>query len=349
MSINFPLLKELCEAPGAPGREERIREITIRELTPLCDEVSIDALGNVIGLKRGTEGGRFMASGHMDEIAFMVRYIDDAGFLHFVPLGGFDPKTLTAQRVIVHGRQELLGVMGSKPIHLMTAEDRAKKLRLDDYFVDVGLPADKVRELVRLGDVVTRERETVMIGDMINGKAFDDRIGIFLMIEALRLAKSNKMDIYAVGSVQEEVGIRGALVAAQNIKPHVGVAMDVTLANDVAFAKPHEEVTKVGEGVAIKAYDASVVPNWKLIDFMRELCEERGIKHQLEVLPFGGTDTAAIQRGGGGAAAGCISVPTRYVHSVIEMLHPADVEASIQLLAAMYEECTEDGFVLGTD
>jgi len=346
MAINVALLKELCEAPGVPGHEERIREIVIRELTPLCDEVSTDALGNVIGLKRGTTGGRFMLSGHMDEIGFMISHVEENGYLHFVPLGGFDPKTLTAQRVVVHGREDLLGVMGSKPIHIMTDEERKKPLKLEDYFIDLGLPGEKVRELVRPGDVVTRERDVVELGEVLCGKSFDDRVGVFVMLEGLRAAERVGMDVYAVASVQEEIGLRGATVAARNVDPHVGIAMDVTLANDGPFAKPHEFVSRLGEGVAIKAFDSSVVPNWKLRDRMRELCEEREIPHQLEVLPRGGTDTAAIQRSGGGAAAGCVSVPTRYVHSVVEMVHPDDVEASILLTAALIETCAKDDFAL---
>jgi endoglucanase len=346
MSINLPLLKELCTAPGAPGREEKVREIVIRELTPLCDEVSVDAIGNVIGIKQGSGSGRFMTCGHMDEISFMIKFVDDNGFLRFVPLGGFDPKTLTAQRVIVHGRRDLIGVMGSKPIHIMTDEDRKKPLRIEDYFIDVGLPADQVKDLIRPGDVVTREREIIEVGEMINGKSFDDRVGVFLAIEGLRAARSNKMDIYTVASAQEEIGIRGAMVAAQNVKPDVGVALDVTLANDVPGAEPHEQVSAMGKGVAIKAMDSSVIPNWKMVDHMRELCEQRQIPWQLEVLPKGGTDTAAIQRHGGGAAAGAISVPTRYVHSVIEMVHPADVQAAIDLLAALIEDCEPDQFKL---
>ena len=154
------------------------------------------------------------------------------------------------------------------------------------------------------------------------------------------------MDIYSVGSAQEEIGIRGATVATRNINPHVGIALDVTLANDVPFSEPHQWITKMGKGTAIKAYDSSVVPNWKLVDFMRETCERRKIPWQMEVLPLGGTDTAAIQRSGGGAAAGCISVPTRYVHSVIEMVHPEDVQASIDLLAALIEESEPGRFKL---
>ncbi len=346
MAINLPLLKELCEIPGAPGHEERVREIVIRELEPICDSIEVDGIGNVVAMKKGSEEGRFMMSGHMDEISFMVSHIGDTGFLHFVPLGGFDPKTLTAQRVLVHGRENLLGVMGSKPIHIMTDEDRKKTLRLEDFTIDLGMPVEKVKEMVRVGDVVTREREIVSMGDLINGKSFDDRVGVFVMIEGLRAAKSNRMDIYAVGSAQEEIGIRGAMVAARNIDPDLGIALDVTLANDVPFVEQHLYVSKLGGGTAIKAYDGSVVPNWKLRDRMRELCEERGIAHQMEVLPRGGTDTAAIQRGGKGAAAGCISVPTRYVHSVIETVHPDDVDASIQLMAALIETCGKDDFRL---
>jgi putative aminopeptidase FrvX len=248
--------------------------------------------------------------------------------------------------VIVHGRQDLMGVMGSKPIHIMTDEEKKAPLKLEHFTIDLGLPAEKVKELVRVGDVVTREREIIPLGDMINGKSFDDRVGVFVMIEGLRRAKSNKMDIYAVGSAQEEVGIRGAQVAAHNIDPDLGIALDVTLANDVPFAEPHKTVSEIGKGTAIKAYDASVIPNWKLVDFMRETCEARRIPWQMEVLPMGGTDTAAIQRGASGAAAGCISVPTRYVHSVIEMLHPDDVDASINLLAALIEECETGQFKL---
>ena len=346
MSINLPLLKELCEVPGAPGREERIREVVIRELKGLCDEVRVDAIGNVIGVKKGSVGGRFMMAGHMDEIGFMVSHIGKNGFLHFVTLGGFDPKTLTAQRVIVHGREDLIGVMGSKPIHIMTDEEKKKPLKVEDFYIDVGLPEEKVKELVRVGDTVTRERSIIEMGETINGKSMDDRVGVFCMIEALRQAGSGKMDVYAVASVQEEVGLRGAQVATQNIDPHVGVALDVTLANDVPFTQPHQYITELGKGTAIKAFDASVIPNHKLVDFMRELCEARKIPWQLEVLPKGGTDTAAMQRFGKGSAAGCIRVPVRYVHSVIETLHPADVQASIDLLAALIGECEQDQFDL---
>lgn len=346
MPINLSLLKELCETPGAPGREDRIREIVARELGPLCDEVSTDAIGNVIGVRRGSRGGTLMLAAHMDEIAFMVSHVSDKGFLHFVPLGGFDPKTLAAQRVVVHGREDLPGVLGVRPIHLQEEEDRKRPPRLEDFFIDVGLPAEKVKERVRPGDVVTRERELVPVGDLLCGKSFDDRVGLFVMIEALRAARPGLMDVHVVASAQEEVGLRGAQAATWHVRPDVAIALDVTIANDVPFTEAWRTVTELGKGVAIKAFDASVIPNWKLVDFMRETCDARGVPWQVEVLPRGGTDAGAMQRSAGGAVAGCVSVPTRYVHTVTEMVHPRDVRAAIDLTAALIEECEPDAFAL---
>lgn len=346
MAIDLDLLRELCTAPGAPGREERVRDIVLRELGPVCDHLEVDPLGNVLAQRKGTSDGRLMIAAHMDEIGFMVSYISDSGFLHFVPLGGFDPKTLTAQRVIVHGRRDLLGVMGSKPIHIMSDDEKRKPPRLEDFFIDVGLPGDEVKELVRIGDVVTRERDIVTVGELLNGKSFDDRVGVFVMIEAMKALSGSRMDIWAVASAQEEVGVRGATVAANRIEPDIGIALDVTLANDVPFAQKQQAISELGKGAAIKAYDSSVIANWKLVDYMRETCAERGIPYQLEVLPRGGTDTSAMQRAGRGAAAGCISVPARYVHSVIEMIHPGDVQASIDLLIALMETCEPGMFRL---
>jgi endoglucanase len=154
--VNLDLLTELCEAPGVPGREERIREVARRELSAAADEVEVDPLGSLVARRAGRGGPRLMLSAHMDEIGFMVSHVEDAGFLRLLPLGGFDAKTLTAQRVVVHGREDLLGVLGTKPVHLMSDEDKRKAPKLEDFFVDLGLPGDRVRELVRAGDVVTR-------------------------------------------------------------------------------------------------------------------------------------------------------------------------------------------------
>jgi putative aminopeptidase FrvX len=352
MDLDLVLLRKLCDTPGAPGREERIRQLVVEALSPICDEISVDVLGNVIGRRRGravAEGRKalkLMLSSHMDEISFIVTHVDDQGFIRFSTLGGFDTKTLTAQRVVVHGTKDILGVMGSKPVHVLSDEEKKSAPKIEDFFIDVGLPAAEVRSIASVGDVITRQRELVEIGNTLNGKSFDNRMGLFVMIEALRKAREHELDVHAVASVQEELGMRGANVAARNIDPDIGIALDITVANDVPEAKPHEHVTRLGQGTAIKVMDSSVVCHPKVVSFLKKLAEEKKIRYQMEVLPRGGTDTAAIQRAGKGAAAGCISIPTRYVHSVIEMCHKEDIQASIDLLAAFIESGHRESYAL---
>lgn len=337
MPLNIPLFKEVSEVAGAPGHEDRVRAVVMREVKPLVDEVTVDNLGNLIAFRKGREGKRIMAAAHMDEISFIIKHIDDDGFLRFHTLGGFDPKTLTAQRVIVHGTEDVVGCMGSKPIHLMTQEERQKPLKIDDYFIDLGMPKADIEKIVTIGDVVTRERTLIEMGNCINGKSLDNRVAVFVLIEALRALKGVELpyDFHAVFTVQEEVGIRGAMVASHAIDPDFGLAIDVTIANDTPGAAPHERVTKLGEGVAIKIMDSSVICDPRMVKFMKAQADEQKIKYQLEVLTGGGTDTAYVQRmGKKGAIAGCVSVPTRNVHQVIEMAHKDDLQGAIDIMAA---------------
>ena len=342
--MNLDLLSELCRTAGGPGREERIREVVMRELEPIVDRIDVDRLGNVIasrsprGRAKPKKPRKLMISAHMDEICLMITHIEDNGFLRFTTLGGFDPKTLSAQRVIVHGRKDVLGLIGSKPIHIMTDAERAKMPSIETFFIDLGLPKSKVEKLVRIGDTATRERDFVEIGDAISTKSLDNRMGVFVMIEAVRKAKTHGVEILAVASTQEEVGLRGAQVAAQHLEPDLGIALDVTLANDVPGASGHSEVTRLGRGTAIKVMDHSVICDFRIVNTLRDLAEKKKIPFQMEVLTKGGTDTAAIQRAGRGVPAGCISIPCRYVHSVIEMCHRKDIQASINLLAAFLSE-----------
>ena len=214
--------------------------------------------GNFVARKAG-RGPRLMLCAHMDEIAFMVQHIEDSGFLRVLPLGGFDAKTLTAQRVIVHGREDLLGVMGTTAVHLMSEEDRKRPPKLEDFYVDVGLPAERVRELVRPGDVVTRERELARLGNLVTSKSLDNRAGLYVLVEAMRALGAHECEIFAVAAVQEEVGLRGARVAAARIRPQVALAMDITLANDGPGTAAHQHVSTIGGGAAIKVYDTSVI------------------------------------------------------------------------------------------
>ena len=337
--INVALLKAICEAPGAPGFEQRIRELVLQEVTPLVDEVSVDNMGNVIALKRGAERKKVMIAAHMDEIGFIVNHIDDEGFLRFLPLGGFDPKTLTSQRVIVHGRKDLIGVMGSKPIHLMKPEERSKQVPLSEYFIDLGLPKEEVEKYVRVGTPVTRERELIEMGDCVNSKSIDNRVSVFILIEALRALQEQDVpyDVYGVFTVQEEVGLRGAISAAHLLDPDFGFGLDVTIAFDVPGAQGHEMVTALGKGAAIKIMDGTVISDYRMVNYLKKLATSNDIPWQPEILPAGGTDTAGLQRyGKKGAIAGAISIPLRHIHQTIELAHKSDIKHCIDLPSFLF-------------
>jgi endoglucanase len=346
MSINVALLKEICEIAGAPGFEKRVRDFVIDQVTPLVDEVKVDNLGNVIAIKKGVrnpDGKRVMIAAHMDEIGFIVTHIDENGFLRFHTLGGFDPKTLTAQRVIVHGKKDLVGVMGSKPIHVMSAEERTKLPKTTDFFIDLGMSKTEVEKWITIGDPVTRDRELIEMGDCVNCKSIDNRVAVFILIETLKRLENPAYDVYATFTVQEEVGLRGANVAAHSINPDFGIALDTTIAFDVPGAQAHEKVTELGKGTAIKIMDAMTICDYRMVEFMKQTATKSGILWQPEILTAGGTDTAGVQRmGKHGAIAGAISIPTRHLHQVIEMAHKQDIEGSIALLKACLEQI--DGY-----
>ena len=225
--INTKLLAEICEVAGAPGHEQRVREVVLREVQPLVDEIKIDNMGNVVAIKKGKDRQKVMIAAHMDEIGFMVTHIDENGFVYFHTLGGFDPKTLTAQRVIIHGKKDVIGVMGSKPIHLMNTADRAKVPKIKDYFIDTGRGKKELEKLIGVGDTITRERKMIEMGDCLNCKSLDNRVSVFILIEMLREMKTlPPYDVYASFTVQEEIGIRGANVSSMEINPDFGFGLD---------------------------------------------------------------------------------------------------------------------------
>ncbi len=337
--IDVKLLAEVCEVAGTSGFEQRIREIVLREVTPLVDSVSVDNMGNVIALKKGKDSSKkVMIGAHMDEIGFIVTHIDDEGFVRFHTLGGFDPKTLTAQRVIIQGKKDLIGVMGSKPIHVMTPEERNKVPKTTDYFIDLGMSKSEVEKYVSVGDPITRQRELIEMGDCVNAKSIDNRVAVFILIEMFRQGGTPAYDTYGVFTVQEEVGIRGASVAAQQIQPDFGFGLDTTIAFDVPGAAGHEKVTSLGAGTGIKIMDSRTICDYRMVAFMKETADKNNIKWQPEILTAGGTDTMAIQQmTAGGSIAGAISIPTRHIHQVIEMAHKEDIRNSIDLL----QHCVE--------
>ncbi len=342
MKVNVSLLKDICEIPGAPGFEKPIRDLVIKEISDHVDEVSVDNMGNVIAIKKGVknpDGKKVMVAAHMDEIGFLVSHIDENGFIRFQTLGGFDPKTLTSQRVIIHGREDVIGVMGSKPIHVMKAEERNKPAKIEDFFIDCGLSKEALDGLIEIGDPITRQRELIEMGECVNCKSIDNRVSVYILIEALKLIKSPAFDFYAVFTVQEEVGIRGANVASHTINPDFGLALDTTIAYDLPGAQSHERVTELGKGTAIKIMDAMTICDSRMVRFLKETAKKHNISWQPEILAAGGTDTSGVQRmGKNGSIAGAISIPTRHLHQVIEMAHKSDIINSVELLIAALEE-----------
>lgn len=335
--MNTKLLAKICKTPGAPGFEQLVRELVIKEVKPLVDEIEIDNLGNVYAIKRGTGDKKVMIGAHMDEIGFIITHIDDKGFLRFHTLGGFDPKTLTSQRVIIHGKKDVIGVMASKPIHVMSPEERTKMPKTTDYFIDTGLSKKEVEKLIFIGDPVTRERELIEMGNCVNSKSLDNRLAVFMLIETFRKLKDKKVpyDVYGVFTVQEEVGIRGANVSSLKINPDFGFGLDTTIAFDTPGAPAHEQITRLGDGTAIKIMDASTICDYRMVAFMKETAKKNKIKWQPEILTAGGTDTAGIQRmTEGGSISGAVSIPTRHIHQSVEMANKDDIQGGIDLLTA---------------
>ncbi|MCC5945139.1 MAG: M42 family metallopeptidase [Bernardetiaceae bacterium] len=341
--INFDLLSKITQAPGAPGFESRIRQVIQASLEGYGDESYVDNIGNLILLKRGFREDAsekpVMVDAHMDEIGFMVSYIEDSGFVRFGTLGGFDPKTLTAQRVIIHGQKDMIGILGTKAIHMMSPEERKKAPKLEDYFIDLGLPKSEIEKYISIGNPITRERDLLELGDCLTTKSLDNRISVYILVEAFKALGEVPYDTYAVFSVQEEVGLRGADVATHRIDPEFAICLDTTIANDTLGAQKHDYVTELGKGAGIKVADGYVISSSRMVDFLKSVADRNEIAWQAEaLLKGGGTNAGMMQRKGKRSAIiGGISIPTRYLHQVTESVHKEDVKACIDLLVASLE------------
>jgi len=342
--MNIPLLQRLTDAHGVPGQEDAIREIVRNELKGIC-KFTVDSMGSLHCVKPATKKGKnakkLMIAAHMDEIGFVVKHIDGSGFLRLQTLGGWDPRMMNAQRVFVHTKNgPLNGVMmyGTKPKHMLTDAEAAAKQDAANFFVDLGLNGEEAKAQVRLGDMVTMNRQFQQMGKLFTNKCMDDRAGVYVMIEAMKAAKDHACEVHGVATVQEEIGLRGAAASGWAIAPDVCIALDITLANDIPGIQEQDHVTRLGEGAAIKFLDSSLICHPKVFNHFRTIAEKKKIKHQIEILPAGGTDAGAVQRLHGGIPSLTLSIPTRYVHTVNETVHGDDMDACVALLARYIEE-----------
>lgn len=358
--MNIDLLKRLCETPGVPGREERVRDLIRAEIAGLFDDVTTDAMGSLIcrrgprhaSKSKGTKAKpptgsprRIMQLCHMDEIGFHVRHIDDKGFIWVDPAGGFDTRNLFSRRVLVcTAKGDLKGVMnpGGRPIHISGPEERTKVPETKEFFVDIGMTADAVRKHVVIGDTIVMDEPFIEIGDKLVSKALDNRVACWLGIESVRQLHTSgaghACEIVVAFTTQEEVGLRGAKTAAYAVKPDIGLGIDVTLACDTPGVPDHERVTVQGDGFALHIKDSSFISDHALVQEIEAIAKKKKIKYQRSILGRGGQDGAAAQQAAAGARAVGITVGTRYIHTVTEMIDRRDLKAACDILAAYMAE-----------
>ncbi|OZM57931.1 peptidase M28 [Lottiidibacillus patelloidae] len=350
LDATLQMLKELTDAKGIPGNEREPREVMKKYIEPFADEVVTDNLGSLIAKKVGDENGpKIMVAGHLDEVGFMVTQIDDKGFLRFQTVGGWWSQVMLAQRVTVMTKKgDITGIIGSKPPHILPPEARKKPVDIKDMFIDIGASSrEEAMEFgVKPGDSVVPYFEfTVMNNDkMLLAKAWDNRIGCAIAIDVLRQLEGEKHPniVYGVGTVQEEVGLRGAKTATNFIKPDIGFAVDVGIAGDTPGVSSKDAASKMGEGPQIILYDASMVSHKGLRDFVTDVADEKGIPYQFDSIAAGGTDSGAIHITANGVPALSITVASRYIHSNAAMIHRDDFENAVKLIVEVIKRLDAD-------
>lgn len=333
------LLERLTQVPGVPGQEEPVRQVLEERLGPVA-ELSRDRLGSLIAKRQGSAAApRVMFAGHMDEIGFLISGVTEGGFLRFQTLGGWWEQVMLAQRVTVHTRKgPIPGVIGSKPPHVLSREERQKVVKKADMFIDVGASSKEEAEAmgVRPGDPVVPDSPFIRMANekLVMAKALDNRAGCALVVEIMRrLAEGDHPNTaYGVATVQEEVGLRGAVTSAFAIEPDIAFALDTGVAGDTPGMKPEEAQAKLGQGPIVLLYDASMVPHTRLRDFVIDVAESEGIPLQFDVMPGGGTDAGRMHLFGAGVPSLAIGVPVRYIHSHAGILHLDDFEHTVRLM-----------------
>ncbi len=348
MDKTASFLKAITEAHGVSGYEGPVRQVVCKYMEPL-GEVSQDKIGSVICKKTGSsERPRVMIAGHMDEIGFMVKQITDEGFIKFLPLGGWFDQVLLGQRVIIKTHKgDIVGVIGVKPPHLLSAEEKAKVIIRKDMYIDIGaISKEEVTEAgVRAGDPIIPRADFVELanGKSYLSKAWDDRIGVALVISALeQFQKENHPNtVFGVSTVMEEVGLRGATTSVNAVDPDVAIVLEADIAGDVPGVKPEESSVKLGKGPSLVLHDARMIPNIKLRDLVISTAEELKIPLQFSSLEAGATDGAAIHLHKIGVPTVVISIPARHIHSHSSIIHRDDYDNTVALLAAMIKKLDE--------
>ncbi len=342
-SDSFSLLEKFCNAHGISGYEDEVRELIVAEVEDVADNIRVDRMGNVIAVRNGDEK-KVMLAAHMDEIGFMVKHIEEKGFLRMTPIGGWFSQTVLNQRCFVHtGKGKLTGVFGCKPPHIMKDEERKKVIKIEDMFIDVGAESrEDAEEMgVEIGCPVTLDRELARLGEnRITGKAIDDRAGVAAVIEAFRNAECDAT-LYAVFTVQEEVGLKGARTSAFSINPDMAIAVDVCVATDFPGANVSQEIN-LGKGPAITVVDASgrgLIAHRNVLRLLRETAEKSEIPYQLEVGEGGTTDATAIHLTREGIPSGVVSIPARYIHTPVEVIDMRDYDNTVKLLCESLKRC----------
>jgi putative aminopeptidase FrvX len=343
------LLKELTEANGIPGYEGPVRKIVRKHLGPL-GKLSQDKIGSVICQVEGSaRAPKVMLAGHMDEIGFMVKHITKEGFLHFLTLGGWFDQVLLGQRVVIKtSKDDVVGVIGAKPPHLLPADQRSKVVKRKDMYIDIGATSkEEVEEAgVRPGDPVIPRADFVSLanGKTYLSKAFDDRVGVALIVSGLEQLKSveHPNTIYGVATVQEEVGVRGATTSVRAVDPDVAIVLESDIAGDVPGIKPDESSVELGKGPTVLIYDARMIPNIKLRDFLMETAEEIEVPLQVSYVEGGATDGAAIHLHNTGVPTVVIGVPARHIHSDSSIIHREDYDNAVKLVVEIIKRLDAD-------
>jgi endoglucanase len=345
LSINQNLEK-LSNACGVTGRENTVRELMEQMLKPYADEIKVDRMENIIAIKKGKpKAPKIMLAAHMDEVGLMVKTITKDGFLQFTKMGGIDDRILPAQKVIVLTKNaNLPGIVGSKPPHIQKEEERKKIIAFDDLFVDIGAESreDAAGMGVAVGDPIAFDvKYTKLARNVVMGKAFDNRAGCVAMVEAMKLLKNTDCTVYAVGTVQEEVGLRGAGTAAFGVDPDFALALDVTIAGDVPGVREYDTSVKMGRGPSLTISDSGTITHPKILRLILDTAAEEKIPLQIESGLLGSTDAARISLTRQGIPSGTIAIPTRYIHSPAAILDLRDIEDSAKLTAAAIQKATK--------